>query len=88
MRLSICITQLHLSHYTLFQKDEVFGFNFNLIVSYGGELKTHLLSKTCTPALPWAPKEITCEVDYMEVTMGLPVIGSMCYGLRATLFSP
>lgn len=63
----------------LFQKDEVFGFNFNLIVPNGGELKTYHLNKTCTPALPWAQKEITCEVNYMEVTVGLPVIGS-CSG--------
>lgn len=73
--------------HVLFQKDEVFGFNFNLIVSHGGQWKTHPLSKNCTPALSWAPKEITCEVNYMEVTMGLPVIGSMYFSLGLTLFS-
>lgn len=73
----------------LFQKDEVFRFNFNLIVSDGGELKTHSMNKTCTPALPWVQKEITCEVNYMEVMMRLPAIGNMYSGLsRTMLFSP
>lgn len=56
--------------HALFQKDEEFGFNFNLIVLNGGALTTYALNKTCTPAVPWVPKEVTCEVDYMEVMMG------------------
>lgn len=81
-------TMTDLSLGALFQKDEVFGFNFNLIVSHGGQWKAHPLNKTCTPILSWAPKEITCEVNYMEVTMGLPVISSMHVGLGPhTVFS-
>lgn len=72
----------------LLQKDEVFGFHFNLIVSNGGELETYHLNKTCTPALPWVQKEVTCEVNYMEVIMRLPV-GNTYSGLSCTmLFSP
>ncbi|XP_011604983.2 uncharacterized protein [Takifugu rubripes] len=59
----------YFSSHTYNKKDEVFGFNFNLIVSHGGQWKAHPLNKTCTPALSWAPKEITCEVNYMEVSL-------------------
>lgn len=61
----------------LFQKDEVFGFSFNLIVLDGGELKTHHVNETCALALPWVQKEITCEVNYMEVTTAPPATGNL-----------
>lgn len=55
------------------QDDSLFAFNFNLIVSGdGGEVKLPL-RKTCSPALPWAPREVTCEVNYMEVAELLDV---------------
>uniref|UniRef100_A0A3Q3WVG5 Uncharacterized protein n=1 Tax=Mola mola TaxID=94237 RepID=A0A3Q3WVG5_MOLML len=28
---------------------------------------TYALNKTCSPTLPWAPREATCEANYMEV---------------------
>ncbi|XP_014264646.3 uncharacterized protein LOC106675141 [Maylandia zebra] len=49
--------------------DEVFTFNFNLIVTRGGKQATYALNKTCTLSLPWSPREVTCEVNYMEVSV-------------------
>ncbi|XP_042367932.1 LOW QUALITY PROTEIN: uncharacterized protein LOC121961899 [Plectropomus leopardus] len=49
--------------------DEVFIFNFNLVATHGGNEVTYPLNKTCSPSLPWAPREITCEVNYMEVSV-------------------
>ncbi|XP_059210797.1 uncharacterized protein LOC131989562 [Centropristis striata] len=48
--------------------DEVFAFNFNLIVRHEEEA-TYALNKTCSPSLPWSPREVTCEVNYMEVSV-------------------
>lgn len=50
------------------QDDSLFTFNFNLIVSRDEEEVKFPLKKTCSPALQWAPREVTCEVNYMEVT--------------------
>lgn len=66
------------------QDDSLFTFNFNLIVSRDGEEVKFPLKKTCSPALQWAPREVTCEVNYMEVTKlldftdVLEVSGSIC----------
>ncbi|XP_019951332.2 uncharacterized protein [Paralichthys olivaceus] len=49
--------------------DEVFTFSFNLIANHEGEEVTYVLSKTCSPALPWSPREVTCEASYMEVSV-------------------
>lgn len=51
----------------LFQDDLLFTFSFNLIVSRDGENVKFPLHKTCSPTLTWAPREITCEANYMEV---------------------
>lgn len=51
-----------------FQDDLLFTFSFNLIVSRDGEDVKFPLKKTCSPALAWAPREVTCEANYMEVT--------------------
>ncbi|CAJ1086211.1 uncharacterized protein LOC117807237 isoform X1 [Xyrichtys novacula] len=59
----------YLSCHTENQDDEVFTFNFNLIVMHDGKEVTHALNKTCSPALPWSPREVTCELDYMEVSV-------------------
>ncbi|GLD70889.1 uncharacterized protein AKAME5_002220800 [Lates japonicus] len=45
--------------------DKVFTFNFNLIANHSGEV-TYTINKTCSPSLPWSPREVTCEVNYME----------------------
>ncbi|KAF0029252.1 hypothetical protein F2P81_018357 [Scophthalmus maximus] len=62
-------------------KDDVFAFNFNLILAQGGYEVTYTTAKTCSPPLPWSPREVTCEVNYMEVN-GVPV-----EVVHATLFS-
>ncbi|XP_070786318.1 uncharacterized protein [Enoplosus armatus] len=49
--------------------DEVFTFNFNLIATHEGKEVTYALNKTCSPSLPWSPREITCEANYMEVSV-------------------
>ncbi len=56
--------------YWVFQDDEVFTFNFNLIAAHEGKEVTYALNKTCSPALPWSPREVTCELNYMEVSLG------------------
>ncbi|XP_027143566.1 uncharacterized protein LOC104923997 isoform X2 [Larimichthys crocea] len=48
--------------------DEVFTFNFNLITTHEGKDVTYALNKTCSPSLPWSPREVTCEANYMEVS--------------------
>ncbi|XP_051284835.1 uncharacterized protein LOC127379373 isoform X2 [Dicentrarchus labrax] len=49
--------------------DKMFKFKFNLIATHEGEEVTYALSKTCSPTLPWSPREVTCEVNYMEVSV-------------------
>ncbi|XP_027143564.1 uncharacterized protein LOC109140826 [Larimichthys crocea] len=49
--------------------DEVFTFNFNLLATHGGKDVTYALNKTCSPSLPWSPREVTCEANYMEVSV-------------------
>ncbi|XP_031697308.1 uncharacterized protein LOC116379493 [Anarrhichthys ocellatus] len=49
--------------------DEVFLFNFNLTVTREGREDSYALNKTCSPSLPWSPREITCEENYMEVSV-------------------
>nr|ANO39570.1 zona pellucida protein ZPAX2 isoform 1 [Chionodraco hamatus] len=50
--------------------DEMFTFNFNLNVTQEGKEVTYpLQDKTCSPSLPWSPREVTCETNYMEVSV-------------------
>ncbi|KAF3837105.1 hypothetical protein F7725_004569 [Dissostichus mawsoni] len=49
--------------------DEMFTFNFNLNVTQEGKEVTYPLNKTCSPSLPWSPREVTCETNYMEVSV-------------------
>ncbi|CAJ1086212.1 uncharacterized protein LOC117807238 [Xyrichtys novacula] len=51
------------------QDDEVFTFSFNLVATHGGQEVTYALNKTCSPSLPWAPREVSCELYYMEVSV-------------------
>ncbi|XP_056882140.1 uncharacterized protein LOC130522121 [Takifugu flavidus] len=57
------------SHHTSSQDDLLFTFSFNLIVSRDGENVKFPLYKTCSPTLTWAPREVTCEANYMEVSV-------------------
>lgn len=50
-----------------FQDDKVFTFRFNLITTHEGLNRSYTLGKSCPLALPWAPREVTCESNYMEV---------------------
>ncbi|XP_051284839.1 uncharacterized protein LOC127379376 [Dicentrarchus labrax] len=47
--------------------DEMFTFKFNLVATHDREEAAYALNKTCSPTLPWAPRDVTCEVNYMEV---------------------
>lgn len=53
----------------VFQDDKVFTFIFNLLVTRDGEEVSYTLNRTCSPSLPWSPKEVTCEVNYMEASL-------------------
>lgn len=45
----------------------MFTFQFNLISTHDGLKRNYTLNKSCLLALPWAPREVTCENNYMEV---------------------
>uniref|UniRef100_A0A3Q1BGD4 ZP domain-containing protein n=1 Tax=Amphiprion ocellaris TaxID=80972 RepID=A0A3Q1BGD4_AMPOC len=49
--------------------DDVFTFHFNLSAYHEGKKVTYALTKTCSPSLPWSPREVTCEINYMEVSV-------------------
>lgn len=49
--------------------DEVFMFNFNMIVMDKGKEVTYALNKTCSLPIPWSSREVTCEINYMEVSV-------------------
>ncbi|XP_033992843.1 uncharacterized protein LOC117488158 [Trematomus bernacchii] len=63
----------YFSCHTENKDDEVFTFNFNLVVANEGKLVSYALTKTCSPSLPWSPREVTCEVNYMEVSVNSEV---------------
>ncbi|XP_035264198.1 uncharacterized protein LOC118222599 [Anguilla anguilla] len=59
----------YLSCHTHNPTDEVFVFNFNLIIRDYDVMVSVPLSKTCTLSLPWSPREVICEHKYMEVSV-------------------
>lgn len=75
--------------YGVFQDDEVFTFNFNLIGTHEGEEVIYALNKTCSPSLPWSPREVTCEGNYMEVSLGifLNITSQDLFKILTNLFS-
>nr|XP_020441551.1 uncharacterized protein LOC109951402 [Monopterus albus] len=56
-------------------KDQVFTFSFNLTVTHEGREVAYALNKTCSPSLPWSPREVTCEINYIEVSVS---VGDTC----------
>ncbi|XP_064871003.1 uncharacterized protein LOC115133518 isoform X2 [Oncorhynchus nerka] len=49
------------------QDDEVFTFSFNLItIDANGVEATYSVNATCSLPLPWSPREVSCEENYME----------------------
>ncbi|XP_037539427.1 zona pellucida protein AX 4 [Nematolebias whitei] len=50
-------------------KDDVFTFKFNLVTNHNAVEAFYALNKTCSPPSPWSPREVTCEVNYMEVSV-------------------
>lgn len=47
----------------------MFTFRFNLVVVHNDVEVSYFLSETCSPSLPWSPREVTCEANYMEVRL-------------------
>lgn len=45
----------------------MFMFRFNLFVVRDNEAVTYAMNETCSPSLPWSPREVTCEANFMEV---------------------
>ncbi|XP_051911499.1 uncharacterized protein LOC127593827, partial [Hippocampus zosterae] len=50
------------------QDDGAFVFRFNLLSGRRGDL-VYGLNKTCAPSLKWSPREVSCELNYMEVSV-------------------
>lgn len=47
----------------------MFFFNFNLIATHKEKEASYALNKTCTLSLQWSHREVTCEMNYMEVNL-------------------
>lgn len=69
-----------------FQDDKVFRFRFNLIVARGDAEETYALNQTCSPSLPWSPREVTCEANYMEVRV--TGCAGVAVGMGSLVFFP
>ncbi|XP_073331285.1 uncharacterized protein [Pagrus major] len=65
----VALRASYFSCHTGNKDDEVFTFNFNLIATHEGKNVTYTLNETCSPSLPWSPREVTCEANYMEVSV-------------------
>ncbi|XP_019713849.1 uncharacterized protein LOC109508363 isoform X3 [Hippocampus comes] len=48
--------------------DRAFAFRFNLLSRRDGDV-VYGLNKTCVPSLKWSPREVSCELNYMEVSV-------------------
>ncbi|XP_028847672.1 uncharacterized protein LOC114797155 [Denticeps clupeoides] len=60
----------YFSCHTVSQDDEVFTFKFHLIMpDDSGKKTTYPISETCYLTLAWSPREVICELNYMEVTL-------------------
>ncbi|KAL0967513.1 hypothetical protein UPYG_G00253210 [Umbra pygmaea] len=71
----------YFSCYTDNQDDEVFAFQFQITVTDSeGRQSRYPLAQTCALPLPWSQREVICEEDYMEVTVGRDVLCSTSEG--------
>ncbi|XP_056882144.1 uncharacterized protein LOC130522123 isoform X3 [Takifugu flavidus] len=59
----------YVSLHTENKDDKMFMFRFNLFVVRDDEAVTYAMNETCFPSLPWSPREVTCEANYMEVNI-------------------
>ncbi|XP_076828976.1 zona pellucida protein AX 4 [Brachyhypopomus gauderio] len=60
----------YFSCHTENENDETFSLAFRLIVvDRHGEETSANISKSCTLSLPWSPREVLCEENYMEVSV-------------------
>ncbi|XP_077399359.1 uncharacterized protein LOC144034471 isoform X2 [Vanacampus margaritifer] len=57
----------YFSCHTEKQDERVFAFSFNLLRGDGDVV--YGLNKTCSPSLEWSPREVSCELNYMEVSV-------------------
>ncbi|XP_072315542.1 uncharacterized protein [Eucyclogobius newberryi] len=64
----------YFSCHTMNQNDDTFAFNFNLVVNQTGRLISYALNETCSLNLPWSPREVTCDVNYLEVSVQSDVV--------------
>nr|XP_061810620.1 uncharacterized protein LOC133601537 [Nerophis lumbriciformis] len=63
--------ELHASYFSCHtdKKDRrVFTFRFNLVVKHDDEV-VYALNKTCSPSLECSLREVSCELNYMEVSV-------------------
>lgn len=71
----------------------MFTFSFNLItIDANGVEATYSVTATCSLPLPWSPREVSCEENYMEVLMhgsrlypGLVEVG-LCFYRRVLCY--
>ncbi|XP_072232260.1 zona pellucida protein AX 4 [Leuresthes tenuis] len=66
------LVELRASYFSChtFKKDDEFVFNFNLITNDAdGQEASYELNKTCSSLLTFSPREVTCEVNFMEVSV-------------------
>ncbi|XP_068164957.1 uncharacterized protein [Antennarius striatus] len=54
-------------------RDDEFTFSFRLTATHQEEEVTFTLDRKCSAALPWSSREVTCEENYMEVSVATEV---------------
>ncbi|KAJ8356450.1 hypothetical protein SKAU_G00192440 [Synaphobranchus kaupii] len=66
----IVLRASYYSCHTENQNDQLFTFKFNIIATdHLSKQAVHHVAKTCSLPLPWSDREVTCEENYMEVTV-------------------
>ncbi|KAK7909816.1 hypothetical protein WMY93_014500 [Mugilogobius chulae] len=62
------------SCHTINQNDNVFTAKFNLVVKRNDLKEQYALNETCSPPVPWSPREVSCELNYLEVSVHSDVL--------------